>query len=236
MSQGSEPDPIPESWPPQDPGNATRKVVPLFALPHVWLFPYVILPLHIFEERYKQMILDILDGPGRIVLGTVQEGFEDDLAGSPPVYPVAGLGEIGRHEQLDDGRFNILLVGLRRVRIQEVPSENPYREVEIEPVSEIPVPRSREEDLRAKLVAAILERTDEVVSIPPQVSVSHLADLLILRMPLPHQVLNDLYCELDEERRALRALEEHEIRPRLEEEEDADADAEGGGEGAGAED
>jgi len=233
MSEGSEPEPIPESWPPED---SVRKVVPLFALPHVWLFPYVILPLHIFEERYKQMIQDILDGPGRIVLGTVQEGFEDDMAGAPPVYPIAGLGEIGRHEQLPDGRFNILLVGLRRVRIQEVSGEAPYREVEIEPVHEIPVPVGQEEKLRAKLVAAILERTDEVVSIPPQVSISHLADLLILRMPLPHQVLNDLYCELDEEKRALRALEEHEVRPRLEEEEESEegGEAEPGGEDAEA--
>jgi len=96
MSGESNAEPIPESWPPEDPSDVTRRVVPLFALPHVWLFPYVILPLHIFEERYKQMIQDILDGPGRIVLATVQDGHEDDLAGSPPVYPIAGLGEIGR--------------------------------------------------------------------------------------------------------------------------------------------
>ena len=58
-------DPIPETWPPEPP-----KELPLFALPNVWLFPYVILPLHVFEPRYKQMIEDILDGAGRIVIGS----------------------------------------------------------------------------------------------------------------------------------------------------------------------
>jgi Lon protease-like protein len=218
-SDDSDAAPIPESWPPEDPADAKRRVVPLFALPHVWLFPYVILPLHIFEERYKGMIRDILDGPGRIVLGTVQEGFEDDVEGAPPVYPIGGLGEIGRHEELPDGRFNILLVGLQRVRITEIECQTPYRQVEIEPVADIPVPVGREQDLRSRLLAAILERTDEVVSIPPQVSVSHLADLLTLRMPLPHDALNALYSELDEEKRAEMALREHGLRPKLEPEE-----------------
>lgn len=213
MSGGT---PIPESWPPDDPTDAVRRVVPLFALPHVWLIPYMILPLHIFEERYKQMMEDILDSQGRFVLGTIQEGHEDEVAGTPPVYPIAGLGEIGRHERLADGRFNVLLVGLRRVKIREVESDHPYRMVEIEPAAEIPVPREREPKLRKRLVAAILDRTEEMDSIPPQVSISHLADLLILRMPLPHSVLNDLYSELDEEKRAKLALAQHELRDKLE--------------------
>lgn len=213
MSHGT---PIPESWPPDDPTEVVRRVVPLFALPHVWLIPYMILPLHIFEERYKQMMEDILDSQGRFVLGTIQEGHEDEMAGTPPVYPIAGLGEIGRHERLADGRFNVLLVGLRRVKIREVESDRPYRMVEIEPAVEIPVPREREPKLRKRLVDAILDRTEEMDSIPPQVSVSHLADLLILRMPLPHSVLNDLYSELDEEKRARQALAQHKVRDKLE--------------------
>ena len=193
-----------------------RRVVPLFPLPKVWLFPYVVLPLHIFEDRYRRMIEDCLDGPGRIVLGTVEEGHEEDLAGAPPVYPVAGLGEIGRHVRLDDGRFNIWLVGLQRVHVREVESDKPYRQVETRPAEEIAVPRDREKALRENLVGAILERTKELSSVPQQVPVSHLADLLILRTPLPQGILNELYSELDSERRAQRALEEHAQRPRIE--------------------
>jgi len=215
-------EPIPDNWPP-----APLKEMPLFALENVWLFPYVILPLRIFEPRYRQMIEDILDGTGRIILGTVQEGQDAEPGENPPIYPIAGLGEIGRHERLDDGRFNILLLGLRRVRVKEVESDRLYRKVRVEPAEEIPIAPDIEPEIKKQLHEAILERTDQTTFLP-QVSVSHLADLLTLRMPLPHDVLNELYCELDEEKRARRALAEHAIRPKIEDE----AESEGEGEGS----
>jgi Lon protease-like protein len=125
------------------------RVVPMFPLPNVWLFPAVILPLHVFEQRYRQMVEDCLDGPGRIVLGTIRAGHEPDASGAPdapgtpPIYPVAGLGEIGRHERLPDGRFNLLLVGLQRVVVREAPSDRLYRKVEIQPAPEQPIPAAR---------------------------------------------------------------------------------------------
>ncbi|MEW6071838.1 MAG: LON peptidase substrate-binding domain-containing protein [Planctomycetota bacterium] len=210
-------DPIPAAWPPHPAGGDPRKrVVPLFPLLNVWLFPYVVLPLHVSEERYRRMIEDSLDGPGRIVLGTVAEEHKDELAGSPPVLPVAGLGEIGRHQRLPDGGFQILLVGLQRVRVREVPSDRPYRRVEIEPVIEVQIRREHEPKVRADLVAAILERTEKLTAIPPQVPTSHLADLLALRMPLPPPEMNRLYGELDVEARARAALELHARLPGLE--------------------
>ena len=214
-------DPIPESWPPSpEDAETAKRIVPLFPLPHLWLFPYVVLPLHIFEDRYRRMIEDSLDGPGRLVLGTVPEEHEGDLSGSPPVYPIGGLGEIGRHNRLDDGGYQILLFGLRRAHLREVPSALPYRQVEAEPALEITIPREREAPLRTKLVEAILARTEKLTAIPPQVPTSHLADLLTLRMPLPHEDMNRLYCELDVEKRALSALELHLVRPTLEEDGD----------------
>ena len=200
---------------PETPAGAksSLRVVPLFPLPNLWLFPSVVLPLHVFEERYRQMIEDSLDGVGRLVLGTIQAGHELGADGSPPIYPVAGLGEIGRHERLEDGRFNILLVGLQRVFVREVPSERLYRKVEVRPAIETPVPTEAEAGLRADLLVALRERTADLPEIPPQFSVSHLADMLILRMPLPHDVLNGLYCELDAHKRGRLALEQHASRP-----------------------
>ena len=195
-------------------GASSLRVVPLFPLPNLWLFPSVVLPLHVFEERYRQMIEDSLDGVGRLVLGTIQAGHELDSAGSPPIYPVAGLGEIGRHERVEDGRFNILLVGLQRVFVREVPSERRYRKVEVRPAIETPVPTEMEAGLRTDLLSALKERTTDLPEIPPQFSVSHLADMLILRMPLPHDVLNGLYCELDAQKRGRLALEQHTSRPK----------------------
>lgn len=190
--------------------------MPLFPLANVWLLPFVVLPLHIFEERYRQLIEDSLDGPGRLILGTIQEDHEGEAAGNPPIYSLAGYGEIGRHERLDDGRFNIWLVGLKRMWIEEVESERLYRKVAIHPTEEIEVPREREGGLRTALSAAIAERVENVDPAHESLPLSRLVDLLTLRLPIPHEVMNRLYSELDLEKRARLALEEHRQRPEKE--------------------
>lgn len=186
------------------------KVVPLFPLPDVWLFPAVILPLHVFEPRYRRMLEDSLDGPGRLVLGTIQAGHESEAAGAPPIYPLAGLGEIGRHERRADGCFDILLVGLKRVFVSEVQSAHPYRMVETFPAIETPIAPAREAELRARLLGALEARLGEGQKVPPEFTSAHLADMLALRLPLEHARRNALYLELDTEKRALAALAEHE--------------------------
>lgn len=203
---------IPDTWPPSD-EPVQRAVVPLFPLANVWLFPGAILPLHIFEPRYREMIEDSLDGPGRLVLGTVMEGHEEHLTGAPPVYPVAGLGEIGRHDRLPDGRFVIILVGLARVRLNEIESDRTYRKVEIEPVLETHADSSADPDLRGQLSEAIRERIQEEIELPKKVPLGHLVDLLTLRMRLPHSRLQEIYQETDVGRRAQLALVEHQARP-----------------------
>lgn len=198
------------------PELARGRIVPLFPLSNVWLFPAVVLPLHVFEERYRQMIEDCLDGPGRIVLGTLQADHEGDAPNSPPIYSVAGLGEIARHERLPDGRFNILLVGLTRVFVREVPSERLYRRVEAVPAIEVPIAKEREPELRAELVAALAARTKDLPKIPDELATAHVADMLVLRVPLEHERMQQLYSELDVEKRARAALVEHARTPQAE--------------------
>jgi Lon protease-like protein len=198
-------EPIPDAWP----RAAGLTIAPLFPLPGFFLYPGTVVPLHIFEPRYRQMIEDMLDGPGRLVMGSVMEGHESELAGSPPVFPMGGLGEIGRHERLPDGRFNILLVGISRVRMHEVESDRAYRKVEIEPQEEIAVPEKKERAIRDALHKAILARCNEFMNLPQQMSISNLADLLIQRMELPRATIERLYAELDVAKRAEGALAEH---------------------------
>ena len=81
-----------------------------------------------------------------LVISPIKSGHENEASGSPPVYPVGGLGEIVKHTKLPDGRFLITLAGLARVRIGEVPSDEPYRKVEFEALEEIQ-PGSAEETL-----------------------------------------------------------------------------------------
>jgi len=101
--------------------------VPLFPLSGAILFPRSHLPLHIFEERYRAMVQDAMAGPGRIAM--IQP--TDDDASS--LYQVGCVGELVGVEELDDGRFNIMLLGSQRFRlIAEADGGTPYRQADID--------------------------------------------------------------------------------------------------------
>ena len=91
--------------------------IPLFPLPNVVLFPNVFLPLHIFEQRYRDMVADALDGDRLIGMVLLRPGWEGSYEGRPPVYPIGCAGLITHHERLPDGRYNIVLRGLEKFRI-----------------------------------------------------------------------------------------------------------------------
>jgi Lon protease-like protein len=99
------------------------KRVPIFPLPSTVFFPRVKLPLHIFEPRYRQMVADALAGERLIVVVLLRPGWEDEYYENPPVHHTATLGTIEEHEQLPDGRYNILLNGSERVRLVEGPTD-----------------------------------------------------------------------------------------------------------------
>lgn len=105
-------------------------IVPIFPLPDVIFFPHTLLPLHVFEARYRAMVIDALERDRRLAVVKLQPGYEAGYAGKPAVHPVAGLGEIVSCERLATGRYNILLRGECRVRLEdELPSDTLYRVV-----------------------------------------------------------------------------------------------------------
>jgi Lon protease-like protein len=105
-----------------------RMELPIFPLPNVVFFPHTLLPLHIFEPRYRQMLADSLAGERRLAIVLLQLGWEADYDGRPPVHSVAGAGEIQKSQTRPDGRSDILLRGLGRIVIEkELPSPPPYR-------------------------------------------------------------------------------------------------------------
>src|SRR6059058_955126 len=89
----------------------------LFPLPNLVFFPHVMQPLHIFEPRYRQMTADALAGDRFIALVLPTPGWEKDYAKAPALHSVGCLGRIIAEQRLDDGRFNILLRGLGRIRL-----------------------------------------------------------------------------------------------------------------------
>ena len=187
----------------------------MFPLPGVFLFPGMLLPLHVFEPRYKQMIEQSLDGPGRVVLSTVlaEHQAPELMRGNPPVLPVAGLGEIARHEKLHDGRYNIWLVGLARCRIREVESEYLYRKVEAETLQDNVVSAGDERTLRSELQPALEARGAYPEAHGDKLSLGHLADLLLMAMQLPQEFMQEYYVRVDPADRARGALSEHARRP-----------------------
>ena len=100
----------------------------LFPLPNVVLFPGMALSLHIFEPRYRQMVADALEGDRMIGMTLLQEGWEEEERGCPPIYSIGCLGRIAQEQRLDDGRFNILLEGVCTFEIREEIGGRPYRE------------------------------------------------------------------------------------------------------------
>ncbi|MFZ1060232.1 MAG: LON peptidase substrate-binding domain-containing protein [Candidatus Rokuibacteriota bacterium] len=105
-------------------------VLPIFPLPGLTFFPHTLLPLHIFEARYRAMVTDCLARDRRLAVVGLKPGYEATYDAKPEVYAVAGAGEIVRWERLATGRFNILVRGDCRVRIEtELPTDTLYRVV-----------------------------------------------------------------------------------------------------------
>ncbi len=110
------------------PAPVSAMVVPIFPLPDVTFFPHTLMPLHVFEARYRAMVMDALERDRRLAIVRLRPGYEAAYAGKPAVHAVAGVGEIVSFERLATGRYNILVRGDARVRIEsEVPSDTLYR-------------------------------------------------------------------------------------------------------------
>lgn len=107
--------------------------LPIFPLPSVQLFPHAILPLHVFEPRYRELLNDAMASDRRFAIAVLTDDYdpaEDGSGRQPAVRPVCSVGEVIAHEPLPDGRSNILLHGLGRVRIlEELPQSHLYRTV-----------------------------------------------------------------------------------------------------------
>jgi uncharacterized protein len=105
----------------------------IFPLPHATLFPGAVLPLHVFEPRYREMVRNALAGRGLIAVARLKPGFESDYEGRPPVFEVCGVGVIETCSERNDGRFDLTLRGLSRVRIvEELPPARAFRQVRAE--------------------------------------------------------------------------------------------------------
>lgn len=140
--------------PPFDP-DAFSGVARLFPLPEVVSFPHVVTPLHVFEERYRSLTADALGADGLITMAVLKPGWESEYAGRPPLWPVACLGKIVSHHTDQEGRHNLLLLGLRRVRLlEEISPVVQFRRSRVELIEEVSEEHASDE-LRRKLISLL---------------------------------------------------------------------------------
>jgi Lon protease-like protein len=99
-----------------------RVEIPVFPLPKLVLFPGTLLPLHIFEPRYRDMLTDALGAEQRLIaVAQLKPGWETSMQESrPAIYQVAGIGRIAQHMKNPDGTHDIVLEALARVQLQEL--------------------------------------------------------------------------------------------------------------------
>ncbi len=119
--------------------------LPIFPLPNATLFPKSLLPLHIFEPRYRNMIARSLQGDRMIGIALLREGWQKDYFGRPPIHKTFGVGKIVDHERLNDGRYNIVLEGFYRVRLVEEYASEPFRVGRVAVLRDAPIDHLRSE-------------------------------------------------------------------------------------------
>jgi Lon protease-like protein len=141
----------------------SRLEVPIFPLPKLVLFPGTLLPLHIFEPRYRNMLSDALLGEQRMIaVVQLKPGWEQQKDARPPIYDVAGIGKIAAHTRNQDGTYDIVLEALARVRLQELePAGLPYRRATATVLRE----RAPKDEVRSSEVTALLALATRIANI-----------------------------------------------------------------------
>jgi Lon protease-like protein len=199
--------------------------LPIFPLPDLTFFPHTVLPLHIFEARYRAMITDCLGRDRRLAVVALEPGHETRYEGKPPVKKIAGAGSIVRCERLATGRFNIVVRGDCRIRIErEVPTDTLYRLAVVTPLAAVGADRPGVPDLAAGIrrrcvqIFEALSRPTEGMreSLEAVRSPAGLADQVASAMLPDAAVRQALLEELDVEQRLARlAAELDELLARL---------------------
>jgi len=181
----------------------------VFPLPNLVMFPHVMQALHIYEPRYRTMLEEAVEDDRLIALGVLAPGWEQQYEGRPALHPTACLCRIATHQRTDEGTYNVLLLGVRRLRlIRELPPEKPFRMVEAEIVDDVEPddsPAGMAADLQRQLLAAFkrampkipdaYEQLDQLLG--SQITLGMLADIVAYTIDLDFEWKMRLLAECD---------------------------------------
>jgi Lon protease-like protein len=192
--------------------------VPVFPLGEVVLFPGAVLPLHVFEPRYRKMIGDAMAAEGLIALALLKQCDRHEYQDRPPFFPTVCVGRIVHHEPLGDGRANIALLGLSAGRVVVEPddgSPHPYPTALVELLDDVFVPAPDHERKVADAFAQSVPGEDDLSGLKDQLEEflrperipAALVNTCALTAPILPQDKLDLLVERDVSRRLDRLLE-----------------------------
>ena len=197
----------------QFPGEAR-----VFPLPNLVMFPHVMQALHVFEPRYRALVEEAIATDRLLALGVLAPGWEHDYEGRPPLRPTACLCRIATHQRTDEGTYNILVLGVRRLRlVRELPPDKLFREVEAEIVDDVEPADATEEAaaLQRRLLSAFkrampkipaaYEQLDQLLG--SQITLGMLADIVSYTIDLDLDTKIRLLAECDVFRRTELLLE-----------------------------
>lgn len=184
----------------------------LFPLPNHVMFPHVMQPLHVFESRYRDLVQNALQDDRLITLATLTPGWEKDYESRPAIRPIACLCRLVAHHQQEDGKYNILLAGVRRVRLsKELPAMHSFRVAECEILNDL-APISNDDHVRLhrrliKHFEGLLPDNSEAANefkhfLSESAPLGPLTDILAHMLPLEISTKEKLLAELRVETRA----------------------------------
>jgi Lon protease-like protein len=199
-------------------------VARVFPLPNLVMFPHVMQALHVFEPRYRALFEEAIDDDRLVALGVLAAGWENDYEGRPPLRSTACLCRIATHQRTDQGTYNVLVLGVRRLRlVRELPPKKLFRVVEAELVDDVqtdteaPGAVELQQQLLTAFKAAMpripdaYEQLDQLLG--SQITLGMLADIVAYTVDLGLDVKVRLLQECDVIRRTQLLLEAIASRP-----------------------
>ena len=204
-----------------------KGVVRLFPLPDLVMFPHVMQPLHVFEPRYRDLLNAALDSDGLIAMSLLAPGWETDYEDRPALLPHACLAKVVTHQRQENGEYNVLLLGLRRIQIEtELPPTHSYREAKVTLLDDFCY--SENDDHRPTLQAELTEKFQECLPsgqpanpgvqelLSTEIPLGVLTDLVSFAIPMDMKTKFQLLAETDIDRRAkllLQAMQQIDTSP-----------------------
>jgi len=165
--------------------------IPLFPLPNLVLFPNIVVPLHIFEERYKLMINGCIDSGDVFGLVLLKEGTE--MESEDTIHRVGVTARIVEVERLAEGRMNILCEGERRFRIAEFTDQTPFWKGTVEFFDD------DERGTTERLYSQVAELYRSVANLSAQVSGNQETEVILPETPVDLSYMVSYILDIDSE-------------------------------------